>query len=248
MIAYEHPLPSREFRHFILILLSSDLLAAILAVLRFSVMSDTIGLVLYYLCSVLTLFPQFAALGGAFFLLGRGDVRRSCLLLLAAAGGLFLSLLITGVRESLLYWDFDFVSALLTQIGAALANTILYAALHFAVLAVVYLLFFRGEPVSREQPAFFGRGTLPRAGLIAALATLIVKLFSLVPDTIDFFTVYWPNIYDNEIVMIVFDYIFLVLSLFLGYLVAGAAEIYFAACVAPDPEGDIRTPSSKHRV
>lgn len=221
-------IPRKKHKTFSLVLLLLGALSGALSVARYLFPVGTFSLIVYYLCQLLTLFIGFLGLGAGFFFLAHRAYRTAARYPALAGAGLFLSLLIAGVTESFNYIDYGFGDALVIQIGAAIINTGIYMLLYYAILLIAYLLFFRNVPKKHGAIAFF-HGRIAAAGALMAGILLLTKLPGEIADTLDFVDVYWPNIASSEIAMMVFDYIFLALSLFLGYLSCSLAAMYFAA-------------------
>jgi len=220
---------------FVLLLLGINLLAGALTAIRLLALPELILLVLNYLCQLLTLLAQFVGLGGAFFFLLYRQNVQAVFSLLLTAGGLLLALLIAGVAESSLYWNFEYTAALLSQIASAFVNSLLYLLLYGGLLLAVYFLFFRKQAATAPSiPSFFGNHPVTRASLTASAAILVLKLILQVLDTVNFVDTYWPSIYTNEIITLIVDYIFLLLTALLGHIAACLTAMWLTLPLLPD--------------
>lgn len=192
--------------------------------------ADTWVLLLKYLCSFLTLFVIFAGFGAAEYYLAYGHGRAAAGAMGIALGAYFVSLLIAAFLSAHPYAAYGgdvWAAQFALQLGTALLNILLFALLCYAVLLLVYLLFFR----NRRRPdlalrTFSHRDPLCRAGIVTAALVLVYQLVGQIIDTLSFVEEYWPNIYQNEIVSIVVDYLLLVGSVFLGYLIRHVVQLF----------------------
>lgn len=227
--------PPRLPLGFLLVLFGVNLAAGALSAVRLADLPALLLLILNYLCQLLTLVAQFIGLGGAFYCLSVKRNRQAFLCLLLTVSGLLLALLIAGVAESFLYLDYEYTAALLSQIGSAFVNALFYFVLYGILLVPVGILLFRHTDGTRvELPTPFGGGAVMKASLIFSGFVLGHRLVLQIIDTLDFIDTYWPSIYANEIVTLVLDYIFLLLSVLLGHIAACTSAMYFAVRELPD--------------
>lgn len=210
---------------FVLIILGINLLAGVLSLLRLIALPDVVLLAITYLCQLLTLAAQFIAIGGALHCLARGCKKTSFLYLLLAIGGFLFALLIAGVAESFLY--LDVLTVLLSQIASSLVNSLLYFLLYGGLLILVWLLIFKRKN-NTAPPPFFGSHPITHSSLLISGGLLLAKLAFQIADTVSFIDTYWPSIYTNEIISLVLDYIFLVVSALVGHFVACGAATWLA--------------------
>lgn len=211
---------------FILLLLGIDALAGILAVLRLADPGDFFILAISYLCQLLTLSAQFLGVGAALRFLASRQMKHSLLCLLLAALGHLLTLLIAGVTESFLY--LDTVTVLIAQISSAIVNSALYFCFYVLLLLGAYFFCFRRlrEPCLTPPP-FFGKHPVTVTSCCFAAGIFVVELVFQIITTVEFVDTYWPSIYTNEIVSLVIDYIFILLSAVLAHFVACATAAWF---------------------
>ena len=200
------------------VLLAMAVLNGALVLVRAEMTSTTAILVLYYACSLLSLFGTMIFLGAALFYLSRQMAGISCRILLLGEVISLIPLLAAAVRTAFDYPDY-FTDTLVTEILMALGNTILMMGIHLALLLLSHLLYFRKAPAF-GMPRISLRHT--RQGLANFTVVSVLFVYQIVAETIttvDFVTTYWPNVYRNEIASIVFSYIYIVISLLLGYFI-----------------------------
>lgn len=182
-------------------------------------------LVLSYACSLLSLFATMVGLGAALFYLSRKQAGMACRMVWLTEGVTLLPLLVAAVRTAIDY-PADLATALTIEILSALGNTLLMAALHFLLLLLCWALFFRkgsaiGTP--RLSPV---RNRLGLASLTVVGALFLYQAVAETVEAVNFISTYWPNVYRNEIASIVFTYVYLVVTLFLGYAIQYGAQTY----------------------
>lgn len=205
------------------------LVAAALVVAVSFVTDGTVYLVLQYACSLVSLFIGFAGLGAGFYYLAYGKAKDARLSVWIAGGATFLTQLAAAIVGTLPYAgaeSYDFNGALIAQLTSAVLNVLLTLALHFAILFFAWLLFFRGKRPDWPVRFFFPRDPLTRANLLTAAVILIYQLIGQIGKTMAFLDTYWPNIYPNERAMLIFEYVFLLMSILLGYTIAHMTQLF----------------------
>ena len=182
--------------------------------------------VLYYFCRLLSLFIEAAGIGGAIFYLSERKAKTGTRFLLTATGASGLTLLIAAVCEAFVYVEYDFVGALGAYIGAAILNYLIVLLLDLSILFFVWIIFFRRQEIS---PSVY-----KPCGIAVMVILTVYQLFSMVPDTVSFISDYYPNIYPVEIFSIVLDYVFLLASSFLGYMMIRVTQLYLTEAEATE--------------
>lgn len=223
-------LDERPILYTFLILLIPSLLNGALVLLRAELTDATAILALFYICRLLSLLVGFFGLGCALRACNRGILRSAILYLLVSAGAYGITQLIAAVREILYFVGYeDYLSyALINHLGSALANTILFFLLHGALLILCYFAFFRGKaPLVGELPLFSRRD---RRATAAGVATLLLFLYQFIPQLIEtiamFLDEFGPTITQTDIFLIVLGYLFLFLSMFIGYFLLSLVQGY----------------------
>lgn len=192
------------------------LLNSLLVILRAELENTTVILILYYACSLLSLFVTMIGTGAALFYLSKAMKQAACCTLLITNGVSLFPLLTAAVRTAFLY-PTDFTEALVIECLSAVGNTLLMLAIHLLLLLVCWLLFFKRQstpPLPRLSPK---KSRLALANLTVVATLFLYQVIAETIETVDFLTTYWPNVYRNEIGTMVFSYIYIFVSLALGY-------------------------------
>ena len=222
------PSDARRTRRLFFAMLAAALLSCGLLFLRGVTENVVVLYVLFYALSLLSLFIGHAGLGGAFYEISRGHGRGAVRLILLSAACGALPLLAAAVRTALPYREYaDFSLVLWAQIGSALANTLISALIYSVILLLAWLAVFR-RTGKFDPPCLFGKKLFPLANLTATLVFLVYRLLLQIPQTVQFVREYWPNVYPGEILSIVFDYVFILFSLALGYGLLFLVEAVFS--------------------
>jgi hypothetical protein len=199
-------------------LLGMAVLNSALLILRAAMTSTTIIMVLYYACSLLSLFMTMIGIGAALFYVSRMMAGVGCRILLLTEGASLIPMLAAAVRTAFDYPDY-FTDALVTEILSALGNTILMLGIHLLLLLLCWLLFFRNrQPVDMPQ-LLPKRNRLALSNLLVVAVLFLYQIIAETVETVNFLSTYWPNVYRNEIASIVFSYVYILLSLVLGYVI-----------------------------
>lgn len=219
---------ARRMRRLFFVMLAAALLSCGLLFLRGVTENAVVLYVLFYALSLLSLFIGHVGLGGAFYEIARGRGRYAIFFILLSAACGALPLLAAAVRTALPYREYaDFALVLWAQIGSALANALVSALIYGFILLLAWFAFFRRTGES-GSPCLFGKSPFPLANLTATLVFLVYRLLLQIPQTVQFVREYWPNVYPGEILSIVLDYVFILLSLALGYGLLFLVEAVFS--------------------
>ena len=224
--------PLSPFAKLVLIMLGAAILNGALVLICAAFPTTVVVSVLYYLCRLLSLFVEAAGIGGALLYLSQKNLKQGCLFLLAGAGASGLTLLIAAVREAFEFIEIDLAGALGAHIGAAIVNFLIVLLLDTSILLFIWIIFLRKEPLATWQLK------IPSVTVMAILTAY--QLLSMVPDTVTFIRDYYPNIYLVEIASMIFDYIFLLISAFLGYMIIRITHSYLS------PREHAYLPPSEH--
>ncbi|MBQ8351216.1 MAG: hypothetical protein IJY20_04120 [Clostridia bacterium] len=202
-----------------LILLGMALLNVILSALSTIIKDSVAVLMISFACELLSLFVTVIGFGAALFYLSRAESGLACRLLLLANVISMVPLLYAAVQTAIDNPDL-FADALIIGILSAIGNTILMLGFHLLLLLICWLLFFRNKAPQTDAPRLLPRqNRLALSNLIVIGVMFIYQIIGVTIDAVDFISEYWPTVYPNEIASIVFDYIFVVASLLLGYLI-----------------------------
>ena len=204
--------------YLLIILLGMAVLNGVLMAVYAEMTSTTVTMVLYYACSLLSLFTTMIGMGAALFYLSRMMSGLSCCILLLTAGASLLPMLAAAVRTALDYPEY-FTDVLVTEILSAFGNTILMLGIYLLLLLLCWLLFFRNRPPVGAPKLMPKQNRLALSNLIVVLVMFVYQIVAETAETVNFLSTYWPNVYRNEIASIVFSYVYIVLSLILGYLI-----------------------------
>ncbi len=180
---------------------------------------------LNYFTKLLVLMIGLAGLGLAYTALAARRKSGIGLAFLVSTGGYLFMQIVAAFCTALAYMDYDFDVTLAVAIGSAFTNTLFQLLLHATVFLFVFLLvFFRKE--MPHSPLLFGwRNRYARANLLSVGVLFIFQLAELIADTVNFILAYAPNIYPGEIASMVFEFVFLILSMLLGYVALYAVEL-----------------------
>ncbi len=190
--------------------------------------TEFIALLLSYLCPLLTLLVGLFSLGGALYAIARHAYKPAWLILLVGGGCELLVQVIAALRNSLLYHQngYDLASSLLSLLLSALINSLLSLALHATATFGGWFFFLHGKDTYRGTPKLLSKtDTLCHASLLAVGLLFLYRLALQIIDTVNYVAKYTPNIGGDEIAMIVFDYVFLLVSIVLGYAVTNAVQL-----------------------
>lgn len=199
-------------------LLGMAVLNSALLILRAAMTSTTIIMVLYYACSLLSLFMTMIGIGAALFYVSRMMAGVGCRILLLTEGASLIPMLTAAVRTAFDYPDY-FTDALVTEILSALGNTILMLGIHLLLLLLCWLLFFKNKPPVGRPQLLPKRNRLALSNLLVVAVLFLYQIIAETVETVNFLSTYWPNVYRNEIASIVFSYVYILLSLVLGYVI-----------------------------
>lgn len=213
-----------------LVALCPAILCGALVLLRAELKNEGAILAISYICRLLTLLVGFFGLGCALRAANRAALKSAALYLLATSGAYLVTQVIAAVREVFYFTEYpDYLASVIFEnVGAAIANALLFFLLHLAVLLIVYYRHFRGKAVlSGEYPLFSRRDRRAKAG---ALATLLLFLYQFIPQIINtvsaFVDEFGPTFTNSDLFYIVADYIFLFLSMLIGYVSLGIVQGY----------------------
>lgn len=199
------------------------LLNSLLLILRAALENVTATLILYYACSLLSLFVTMVGMGAAMFYLSKMMCSAACRMLLITEGASLLPLLVAAVRTAFAYPDY-FTDALVIECLSAFGNTLLMLAIHLFLLLLCWLLFFKRQstpPLPQLSPK---KSRLALANLTVVAVLFVYQVIAETIETVDFLTTYWPNVYRNEIGTIIFSYLYILVSLALGYFLLYITE------------------------
>lgn len=220
---------SRVFLCF-LVALCPAILCGALVLLRAELKAEGAILAISYICRLLTLLVGFFGLGCALRAANRADVKRAVIYLLVTGGAYLITQITAAVREIFYYTDYPdyLVLAAFENVGAAIANALLFFLLHLAVLLIVYFVCFRGKAAAAGELALFSR--TDRRAKAGALATLLLFLYQFVPQLINtlssFLDEFGPSFTSADLFYIIADYLFLFLSMLIGYVALGILQGY----------------------
>ena len=168
-----------------LLLFGSAVLNSALFLIRAAVANATVILILYYVCSLLSLLTTMLGMGAALLYLANRNGKAACaMVLLTSAAGL-LPLLTAAIRTGLLYEDA--ATAITLECLTALGNALIMAALHLLLLLLCHLLFFRRK-APLQAPVSFSplRNRLGHANLLVVLLLMLYQLIYQTVDVVDF--------------------------------------------------------------
>lgn len=213
-----------------LVALCPAILCGALVLLRAELKSEGAILAISYICRLLTLLVGFFGLGCALRAANRAELKSAALYLLATSGAYLVTQAIAAVREVFYFIDYPdyLIAAILENIGAAIANALLFFLLHLAVLLIVHYRHFRGKAAVTGELALFSR--TDRRARAGALATLLLFLYQFVPQLIStvsaFVDEFGPSFTSSDLFYIAADYLFLFLSMLIGYVSLGIVQGY----------------------
>ncbi len=187
----------------------------------------TVIFILNYLCKLLTLLIGLAGLGLAFFAAARREFSSVAAALAVSTAGYAIPQIVGAVCTAVAYMEYDFWLTLGIMLGSALANTLLQLLLFAAVFLFAYLLILRRSHANEAAPALRSlRNPYTRANLLATALLFAYQLAELISDTVLFIQDYAPNIYPAEIATMIFDFVFLTVTMILGFVVLYAVELF----------------------
>ena len=187
--------------------------------LEFFTFPDVVIEIVYYFCDLLSLAIECFAIGLGIFHLSRQNRRDALLSLLfvrlIAWGATFAATLLYSVFYAITL-EYDFFAVFFLYEGTALLNLLIAVLIDMGILLLLWLL-------------FFWKHTLParHANATTVLCLLVIKLAGLLPDTIGRFVSSAPNL-PPYLGSIIFDYVFLLLSLGLGYLLLSVIQAFLS--------------------
>lgn len=211
--------------YLLIILLGMAVLNGVLVAVRAEMASTIAIMVLYYACSLLSLFTAMIGIGAALFYFSGMASGLACRILLLTEGASLLPLLVAAVRTALDYPAY-FTDVLATEILSAVGNTILTLGIHLLLLLLCWLFFFRNRPPVGMPQLLPRHNRLALSNLLVVAVMFVYQIIAETVETVDFLSTYWPNVYRNEISSIVFSYVYIVLSLILGYVVQYVTQAF----------------------
>ncbi len=207
-------------RPLLFLLLAIGILNSFLPLLlEFFTFPNVVIEIVYYFCDLLSLAIECFAIGFGIFHLARQNWRNALLSLvfvrLISWAATFTATLLYSVFYAITV-EYDFFSVFFLYEGTALLNLLIAVLIDLGILFLLFLL-------------FFWKHTLParHANATAILCLLIIKLADLLPDTIGRFVSSAPNL-PPYLGSIIFDYVFLLLSLGLGYLLLCVIQAFLS--------------------
>ena len=209
-----------------LAILAVSLLTSGILVTRSICTDTTVILILNYLCKFLTLVIGLTGLGLAISAAARRQGAPAAAALAVSTGGYALVQVIAAICTAADYIEYDFDVTLWIMLGAALANTLLQLALYAAVFLFAYLLILRRRREYAAPKLFARRNPYTHANLISVSLLFIYQLAELIHETVAFVEDYAPNIYPTEIATIIFDFVFLAVTMAFGYVLLYAVELF----------------------
>lgn len=208
-----------------LAMLAAAVLNSLLLVSRTWLTTTAAVTVIYYACSLLSLFVTMVGMGSALFYLSRKSVGHACCLLWLAGAATLLPLLCAAILSSLSYPDY-FADILVWELLSAIGSAALTTGTYFLLLLLCWLCFFRRASAQAKAPRLsLRRNRLGQANLLIAGLLFLYQAVTETVETVDFLSTYWPNVYRNEIASIIFAYVFILLSLLLGYLIQYGTQV-----------------------
>ena len=207
-------------RPLLFILLAIGILNSFLPLLlEFFLFPDVVIEIVYYFCDLLSLAIECFAIGLGILHLSRKNWHGAPLSLtfvrLIAGATTMAATLLYSVFYSVVA-EFDFFTVLAIYMGTAALNLLISILVDLGILLLLWLLFFWKHTL----PTRFVNGA-------ALLCLLIIKLAGLLPDTVSRFISSAPNL-PPHLGSIIFDYVFLLLSLGLGYLLLCVIQAFLS--------------------
>lgn len=215
----EKKAPRRAALYWFLALFAGALLDMGLLILADNTTSATVYLILYSAAQLCSLFVMFAGFGAMFYRVLYRRARDGYGGMAFTALCCALPTLLAAFLEIRPYLSTAYAAEAWRRYGlSAGLNILLYTAFLFAVAGLCHLFFLRRGRPDLPVRFFSLRDPLCRAQGAAALCVLALKLCMQIPDTIAFVEEY-GRLYADEVAAIVFDYVFLLVSVLLGYLI-----------------------------
>ncbi len=206
------PIP---YRFLLPLLFCPALFNCLLLILSDFITSAPLYSVVYYVCRLLSLFVLMAGAGAALFYLSKLRGCDACLLLAWTEAASFIPQIVAVIYTALDYPN-DLATAITFEMLGAIGNALVMAALHYILLFLGYLLLFHRFGAQTQPPRFL-HDRMSLASLIFIGPLWLYQLIMQTIEVVDFFN-NWQYIYPSEVGMIIFEYIFVSLSIFLGYL------------------------------
>ena len=223
----EKQAPRRATLFWFLALLAGALLDMGLLLLSFHTQSGTVYLILSYAAQLCSLFIIFAGFGAAFYhiLFRRARSGYGCIALAALCYALPIAL--AAFQQIRPYLPTAYAVEAWRRYGlSAGLNILLYTAFLFAAVGLCQLLFLRRGRPDMPVRLFSLRDPLCRTQGFAALLALALKLCLQIPETVAIVEDL-GRLYADEVAAIVFDYVFLFVSVLLGYLIEYMVTLMF---------------------
>ena len=213
-----------------LILFCPAIVCGALVLLRAELTNSGAILAIAYICRLLALLVGFFGLGCAFRAANRGDFFRGFSYLGAASAAYGVMQLVAAGREIVYYIGYpDYLGeAILSNLGAAVGNILVFFLLYAVIYAVFALIFFHKKAtVAGELPFFSLRDRRACAGLAATLALFLYQFIPQLINTLSaFLDEFGPTMTSTDIFYIVADYGFLLLSMLAGYATLNIVQGY----------------------
>ena len=209
-----------------LAILAIALLTGGLLVVRSISENTAVILLLNYLCKLLTLLIGILGLGLAFFAAARRAHSSAAAALAVSTAGYAIPQTVGAVCTAIAYMEYDFGVTLGIMLGTAFANTLLQLGLYVAVFFFAYLLILRRGEVTSAPLLFSRRDPYTGVNLLAVSVLFVYQLAGQIYETVIFVLDYAPNIYPSEIATMVFDFVFLVITMILSFVVLYAVELF----------------------
>ncbi len=185
----------------------------------------TVILVLNYLAKLLVLLIGLSGLGLAYPPARKREWRSVIASFAVTAGAYLFIQAVAAVCTAFAYIEYGFDVTLAIELGTAFTNTLFQLLLHVTVFLFVFLIVFLKRTTDEEPLLFSLRPPLSRANLLSVGVLFLFQLAELIADTVVFIMDYYPNIYPNEIITMIFDFVFLILSMMIGYVALYAIEL-----------------------
>ena len=175
--------------------------------------------IIYYVCDLLSLGIECFAIGLGILHLAKKNCRSVLFSLLFVRLIAWVATFAATLLYSVFYaiaLEYDFFTVFFLYEGTALLNLLIAVLIDAAVLLLLWLLFFWKRPLPVRY-----------ANITATLCLLLIKLAGLLPDTIGRFVSSAPNL-PPYLGSIIFDYVFLLISLGLAYLLLCVIQAYLS--------------------